>query len=66
MAFINYNKRFVKTEITSIVHPMQDLLKYHGLIYLEPKIPFNDSISVNIGALLTRTKVEFGDFGQGL
>lgn len=49
-----------------MVHPMQDMLNYLSLIYREPEIPFNDSIFVNIDALLARTKVEFGHFEQGL
>ncbi|MDI6640358.1 MAG: hypothetical protein QMD78_06015 [Methanocellales archaeon] len=54
----------VKMKITAIAHPMQALLKYHGLKDWELRIPFHDSISVNIDALWTRTTVEFGDFGQ--
>ncbi|NKQ38614.1 MAG: diphosphomevalonate decarboxylase [Methanosarcinales archaeon] len=49
---------------TAIAHPMQGLLKYHGLIDKELRIPFHDSISVNIDALYTKTTVEFGDFEQ--
>ena len=66
MAFIKHNKRFVKTNITPMVYPMQDLLNYPDLIYWELEVPFNDSISIKMGALLARTKVEFGDFEQGL
>lgn len=49
---------------TAIAHPMQALLKYHGLIDKELRIPFHDSISVNVDALHTKTTVEFGDFEQ--
>ncbi len=42
MAFVNHNKHFVKTKMTSLVHLIQNLLKYHGLIYLDLEITFND------------------------
>ncbi|ATZ61489.2 MAG: diphosphomevalonate decarboxylase [Methanosarcinales archaeon Met12] len=51
---------------TAIAHPMQALLKYHGLIDKELRIPFHDSISVNVDALHTKTTVEFGDFEQDI
>jgi len=49
---------------TAIAHPMQALVKYHGLKDWELRIPFHDSISVNVDALWTKTSVEFGDFKQ--
>jgi len=47
---------------TAIAHPMQGLLKYHGLKNSDLRIPFHDSISVTVDALYTKTTVEFGDF----
>jgi len=48
---------------TAIAHPMQGLVKYHGLKNWDLRIPYHDSISVNLEALWTKTTVEFGDFG---
>lgn len=45
----------------SEAHPMQALVKYHGLMDWELRIPYHDSISVNIEALKTRTEVELVD-----
>ena len=45
-------------------HPMQALVKYHGLKDWELRIPYHDSISVNAEALYTITTVEFGDFEE--
>lgn len=47
---------------SAIAHPMQALIKYHGLKDWTLRIPYHDSVSVNIDALSTRTKVEFGDY----
>ena len=41
---------------------MQALVKYHGLRDWELRIPYHDSISVNVAALNTTTTVEFGGF----
>lgn len=49
---------------TAMAHPMQALAKYHGLRDKKLRIPFHDSISVNVDALYTKTTVEFGDFKQ--
>ncbi len=49
---------------TAIAHPMQGLVKYHGMRNSELRIPFHDSISVNIESLWTKTTVEFGDFSE--
>lgn len=49
---------------TAIAHPMQGLIKYHGLRNEKLRIPFHDSISVNIDKLWTKTTVEFGDYEQ--
>jgi len=43
---------------TAIAHPIQGLIKYHGLKKLEQRIPFHDSISVCADALHTITTVE--------
>ena len=49
---------------TAIAHPMQGLIKYHGLRNEKLRIPFHDSISVNVDKLWTKTTVEFGDYKQ--
>ncbi len=51
---------------TAIAHPMQALVKYHGLKDWELRIPFHDSISVNVDALWTKTSVQFGDFERDI
>jgi phosphomevalonate decarboxylase len=43
---------------TAIAHPIQGLIKYHGLKDVKLRIPFHDSISVCIEALQTTTTVE--------
>jgi len=43
---------------TAIAHPIQGLIKYHGLKDTTLRIPFHDSISVCIDALSTTTTVE--------
>jgi len=43
---------------TVIAHPIQGLIKYHGLKKLKQRIPYHDSISVCIQALTTTTTVE--------
>ena len=43
---------------TAAAHPIQGLIKYHGLKDPERRIPFHDSISVCIEALSTTTTVE--------
>jgi diphosphomevalonate decarboxylase len=43
---------------TAIAHPIQGLIKYHGLKDTELRIPFHDSISVCIKAMCTTTTVE--------
>jgi phosphomevalonate decarboxylase len=43
---------------TAIAHPIQGLIKYHGLKDATLRIPFHDSISVCIEALQTTTTVE--------
>ena len=43
---------------TAVAHPIQGLIKYHGLRDARLRIPFHDSISVCIDALQTVTTVE--------
>jgi diphosphomevalonate decarboxylase len=43
---------------TAVAHPIQGLIKYHGLRDVKLRIPFHDSISVCIDALHTVTTVE--------
>jgi phosphomevalonate decarboxylase len=43
---------------TAIAHPIQGLIKYHGLKSPKQRIPFHDSISVCAEALSTITTVE--------
>jgi len=43
---------------TAVAHPIQGLIKYHGLRDTMRRIPFHDSISVCIDALQTVTTVE--------
>jgi phosphomevalonate decarboxylase len=43
---------------TAVAHPIQGLIKYHGLKDATLRIPFHDSISVCLDALYTTTTVE--------
>lgn len=45
---------------TAIAHPIQGLVKYHGLADPVLRLPFHDSISVCTAPLSTRTTIEFG------
>ena len=45
---------------TAIAHPIQGLIKYHGLADPVLRLPFHDSISVCTAPLTTRTTLEFG------
>jgi len=47
---------------TAVAHPIQGLVKYHGLLDERLRLPFHDSISVCTAPLTTRTTIEFGDF----
>jgi phosphomevalonate decarboxylase len=49
---------------TAIAHPIQGLIKYHGLADPVLRLPFHDSISVCTAPLTTRTTVDFGDFDR--
>lgn len=46
---------------TAVAHPIQGLVKYHGLKKPKQRIPYHDSISVCIQALTTITTVEASD-----
>jgi len=46
---------------TAVAHPIQGLIKYHGLRDVGRRIPFHDSISVCAEALETTTTVEFDE-----
>jgi len=46
---------------TAVAHPIQGLIKYHGLRDAGKRIPFHDSISVCAEALETVTTVEFNE-----
>jgi len=46
---------------TAVAHPIQGLIKYHGLKDAGQRIPFHDSISVCLEALETVTTVEFDE-----
>ena len=47
---------------TAVAHPIQGLVKYHGLADPLLRLPYHDSISVCTAPLSTRTTIEFGDF----
>ncbi len=50
---------------TAVAHPIQGLVKYHGLRDPVRRIPFHDSISVCTGPIHTRTTVEVCEEGSG-
>ena len=45
---------------SAVAHPIQGLVKYHGLRDERLRLPFHDSISVCTAPLRTHTTVEFG------
>jgi phosphomevalonate decarboxylase len=45
---------------SAIAHPIQGLIKYHGLADPVLRLPYHDSISVCTAPLTTRTTIEFG------
>jgi phosphomevalonate decarboxylase len=47
---------------TAVAHPIQGLVKYHGLADPVLRLPYHDSISVCTAPLTTRTTIEFGGF----
>lgn len=52
------DKSGAQMKATAIAHPIQGLIKYHGLKDPKKRIPFHDSISVCAEALQTITTVE--------
>jgi phosphomevalonate decarboxylase len=46
---------------TAIAHPIQGLIKYHGLRHKELVLPFHDSISVCTTPTETKTTIEFSN-----
>lgn len=46
---------------SAVAHPIQGLIKYHGLEDERLRLPFHDSISVCTAPLATRTTIEFGE-----
>jgi phosphomevalonate decarboxylase len=51
---------------TAIAHPIQGLIKYHGLADFETRQPLHESISVCTAPLATRTTVETGHEGDAI
>jgi len=47
---------------SATAHPIQGLIKYHGLKDEPLRIPFHDSISVSTAPTVSHTTVEFGRF----
>jgi len=47
---------------SATAHPIQGLIKYHGLRDEQLRIPFHDSISVATAPTVSHTTVEFGRF----
>lgn len=54
--------RGISMKASAIAHPIQGLIKYHGLRDESLRIPFHDSISVATWPTATHTTVEFGRF----
>ncbi len=49
---------------SAVAHPIQGLIKYHGLADPVLRLPFHDSISVCTAPLSTHTTLEFGESPQ--
>jgi phosphomevalonate decarboxylase len=47
---------------SAVAHPIQGLIKYHGLKDEKLRIPFHDSISVATSPTSSHTTIEFGSF----
>ncbi len=47
---------------SAVAHPIQGLIKYHGLADEVLRLPFHDSISVCTAPLISHTTVGFGDY----
>jgi phosphomevalonate decarboxylase len=54
----------VPVKASAIAHPIQGLVKYHGLADPVLRLPYHDSISVCTAPLTTRTTLEFGSAGE--
>ncbi|MBI4415829.1 MAG: diphosphomevalonate decarboxylase [Euryarchaeota archaeon] len=54
----------VSAKATAVAHPIQGLVKYHGLVDERLRLPYHDSISVCTAPLETRTTIEFDEFPQ--
>ena len=61
MRHTNSNVGSEALKVTAVAHPIQGLIKYHGLRDAGQRIPFHDSISVCAEALETVTTVEFDE-----
>jgi phosphomevalonate decarboxylase len=53
--------KVIRMKATAVAHPIQGLIKYHGLKEPTQRIPYHDSISVCVQALTTTTTVEASD-----
>jgi phosphomevalonate decarboxylase len=51
-------RAIILEKVTVIAHPIQGLVKYHGLRDASRRIPFHDSISVCLQEMWTKTTVE--------
>lgn len=49
---------------TAVAHPIQGLIKYHGLADPFLRLPYHDSISVCTAPLTSRTTLEFGGLAK--
>lgn len=47
---------------SAVAHPIQGLIKYHGLRDEVLRLPYHDSISVATSPTASHTTIEFGDF----
>lgn len=50
--------KLINMKATAVAHPIQGLIKYHGLKKPKERIPYHDSVSVCVQALTTTTTVE--------
>ncbi|PKP56739.1 MAG: hypothetical protein CVT89_05655 [Candidatus Altiarchaeales archaeon HGW-Altiarchaeales-2] len=56
----------MKFKATAIAHPNIAFVKYWGKKDEDLRIPLNNSISMNLGNLWTKTTVEFNDFDDDI
>lgn len=54
----------MSAKATGVAHPIQGLIKYHGLVDERLRLPFHDSISVCTAPLTTKTTIEFGGVAE--